>query len=166
MFLYSVTHPQMIPDSSLRNAGHNGPVRLPFEFDPVTAGAKAGRDWRELDLAAWVVWVVSEDAKAAKEPARIMVAFYLGAMPASQVERHGIKYESLQPIFEAFGAGDVQKAVDLTSPEIGEKLSIAGTPEECVAKLKQDILPTGINHIVAAITDPYLVTAFTGRTIA
>jgi 5,10-methylenetetrahydromethanopterin reductase len=137
-----------------------------YVMENIKKGAqKAGRSWQELDLAAWVVWVCSEDSKAAKETARIMVAFYLGAMPASQVERHGIKYDDLKPIFDAFGAGDVQKAVDLTSPEIGEKLSISGTPEECVAKLKKDILPTGINHVVAAITDPYLVTAFTGRKI-
>ena len=137
-----------------------------YVMENVKKGAeKAGRNWRELDLAAWVVWVVSEDSKAAKETARIMVAFYLGAMPPNQVERHGMKYSDLQPIFDAFGAGDVQKAVDLTSPEIGEKLSISGTPEECVAKLKNDILPTGINHVVAAITDPYLVKAFTGRDI-
>lgn len=137
-----------------------------YVMENVKKGAeKAGRNWKELDLAAWVVWVVSEDSKAARETARIMVAFYLGAMPPSQVERHGMKYSDLQPIFDAFGAGDVQKAVDLTSEEIGEKLSISGTPEECVAKLKNDILPTGINHVVAAITDPYLVKAFTGRDI-
>jgi alkanesulfonate monooxygenase SsuD/methylene tetrahydromethanopterin reductase-like flavin-dependent oxidoreductase (luciferase family) len=137
-----------------------------YVMENVKAGAKkAGRNWQDLDLAAWVVWVVSNDSRAAKETARIMVAFYLGAMPPSQVERHGMKYSDLQPIFDAFGAGDVQKAVDLTSAEIGEKLSISGTPEECVAKLKKDILPTGINHVVAAITDPYLVAAFTGRKI-
>jgi 5,10-methylenetetrahydromethanopterin reductase len=137
-----------------------------YVMENVKAGAKkAGRNWQDLDCAAWVVWVCSEDSKAAKETARIMVAFYLGAMPASQVERHGMKYSDLQPIFDAFGAGDVQKAVDLTSEEIGEKLSISGTPEECVAKLKKDILPTGINHVVAAITDPFLVKAFTGRDI-
>ncbi len=132
----------------------------------VKAGAeKAGRNWQDLDLAAWVVWVISDDSQAAKETARIMVAFYLSAMPQQQVERHGIEYSSLQPIFEAFGAGDVQKAVDLTTPEIGEKLSISGTAEECVAKLKNNILPTGINHVVAAISDPFLVKAFTGRDI-
>jgi 5,10-methylenetetrahydromethanopterin reductase len=126
---------------------------------------KAGRDWESLDLAAWVVWVCGEDSAAAKEVARIMVAFYLSAMPEPQLKRHGISSADLAPIFEAFGAGDVQKAVDLTSPELGEKLSISGTPEECVARLQADILPTGINHVVAAITDPYLVNAFTGRTI-
>ena len=137
-----------------------------YVMEHVKAGAdKAGRDWRELDLAAWVVFVCGEDSAAAKEVARIMVAFYLSAMPASQLERHGISPSSLDPIFEAFGAGDVQKAVDLTSPELGDMLSVSGIPEECVAKLKDDILPTGINHVVAAITDPYLVNAFTGRTI-
>ncbi len=137
-----------------------------YVMDNVKSGAeKAGRDWQDMDLAAWVVWVCGEDSAAAKEVARIMVAFYLSAMPESQLARHGIEMSTLQPIFEAFGAGDVQKAVDLTSPELGESLSISGTPEECVAKLKSDILPTGINHVVAAITDPYLVNAFTGRTI-
>jgi 5,10-methylenetetrahydromethanopterin reductase len=126
---------------------------------------KAGRDWRELDLAAWVVFVCGEDSAAAKETARIMVAFYLASMPESQLQRHGISSADLKPIFDAFGAGDVQKALDLTSPELGEKLSIAGTPEECVEKLQRDILSTGINHVVAAITDPYLVKAFTGRDI-
>lgn len=137
-----------------------------YVMENVKIGAeKAGRNWRELDLAAWVVWVVSEDSKAAKETARIMVAFYLSAMPEKQVERHGIEYASLKPIFDAFGAGDVQKAIDLTSEEIGDKLSISGTPEECVQKLKNNILPTGINHVVAAISDPYLVNTFTGRKI-
>lgn len=137
-----------------------------YVMDNVKLGAeKAGRDWRELDLAAWVVWVCGEDSAAAKEVARIMVAFYLSAMPESQLARHGIGTADLAPIFEAFGEGDVEKAVNLTSPELGDLLSISGTPEECVAKLQENILPTGINHIVAAITDPYLVNAFTGRTI-
>jgi 5,10-methylenetetrahydromethanopterin reductase len=138
-----------------------------YMMENVRIGAdKAGRDWRELDLAAWVVWVCGDDSAAARETARIMVAFYLSAMPEPQLQRHGISADDLKPIFDAFGAGDVQKAVDLTSPELGAKLSISGTPEECVAQLQRDILPTGINHVVAAITDPFLVKAFTGREIA
>lgn len=137
-----------------------------YMIDHVKIGAeKAGRDWRELDLAAWLVVATSEDSAAAKETARIMVAFYLASMPETQLKRHGITSDDLKPIFDAFGAGDVQKALDLTSPELGEMFSIAGTPEECVDKLQRDILSTGINHIVAAVVDPYLVKAFTGRDI-
>jgi 5,10-methylenetetrahydromethanopterin reductase len=137
-----------------------------YMMENVKVGAaKAGRDWRDLDLAAWIVFVCGEDSAAAKETARIMVAFYLASMPESQLQRHGISSDDIKPILDAFGSGDVQKALDLTSPELGEKLSIAGTPEECVEKLERDILSTGINHVVAAITDPYLVKAFTGRDI-
>ena len=35
-----------------------------------------------------------------------------------------------------------------------------------MAKLKADILPTGINHVICAITDPFLVKAFSGREIS
>ena len=39
----------------------------------------------------------------------------------------------MTPIVEALGKGELDKALELTSPEVAEKLSIAGTPEECVA---------------------------------
>ena len=86
-------------------------------------------------------------------------------MPQSQVERHGIEYASLQPIFDAFASGDVAKAIELTTPELVDKLSVAGTPEEVVHQLKTDILSTGINHVIAALVDPVLVKFFSGQTV-
>ncbi|MDQ3406802.1 MAG: LLM class flavin-dependent oxidoreductase [Chloroflexota bacterium] len=138
-----------------------------YMMEHVKAGAeKAGRDWQELDLGAWIVVACGEDSAAAKETARIMVAFYLASMPEQQLQRHGLSGKAIKPILDAFAAGDVAGALDLTTPEIGEMLSVAGTPEECLEKLQRDILSTGINHVIAAIVDPYLVKAFTGREIA
>ncbi|HEX2221643.1 MAG TPA: LLM class flavin-dependent oxidoreductase, partial [Candidatus Limnocylindria bacterium] len=129
----------------------------------VRAGAeKAGRSWQELDLGAWLVMAVMEDSAAAKETARIMAAFYLSAMPEQQLNRHGISGADLKPIFDAFGAGDVPKALELTTPELGEKFAVAGTPDEVVDRLQRDILSTGVNHVIGAVVDPYLVKAFTG----
>jgi 5,10-methylenetetrahydromethanopterin reductase len=145
-----------------------GYTRDNFEYvmENLRAGAdSAGRDWRELDLAAWVVWACAEDSAAAKEMARMMVAFYLAAMPENQLQRHGITGSDLKPILDAFDAGDTQKALDLTSPELGELLSISGTPEECLAKLQRDILPTGINHIVAGVVDTHLLKVLADRTV-
>ena len=51
---------------------------------------KAGRDYASLDNGAWVVTVVSEDSAAAKQAARILVAFYISSMPEEQLARHGI----------------------------------------------------------------------------
>ena len=137
-----------------------------YMVENVKIGAeKAGRDWRELDLGAWALMTVGEDSAAAKEAARLLAAFYFSSMPQQQQERHGISPGDLQPIFDAFAAGDVKKALDLTAPELAEKITIAGTPEEVVEKLQRNVLSTGINHVIAAITDRFLVKAFTGTDI-
>jgi 5,10-methylenetetrahydromethanopterin reductase len=137
-----------------------------FAVEHCRRGAeKAGRSLDDFDLGAWVIWTVGHDSRAAKEAARIMAAFYIPAMPRNQVERHGLDYDELQPITQAFGAGDVARALELTTPEVAEKLSIAGTPEECADKLRNDILPTGVNHVIAAVTDPFLVKVFSGQEV-
>jgi 5,10-methylenetetrahydromethanopterin reductase len=142
--------------------------REAFEYmvEHMKIGAeRAGRDWRELDIGAWVVFVVGPDSANAKLAAQTIGAFYISAMPVEQLERHGITPADVAPVLDAFAAGDVQGAIDAMTPELAEKLSIAGTPEEVVEKIKRDIEPTGVNHMILAITDAPLVKAFTGRDI-
>jgi 5,10-methylenetetrahydromethanopterin reductase len=137
-----------------------------YVVEHVKAGAdRAGRDFEQLDIGAWVVSVVSEDSEAAKKAARILVAFYIPSMPPEQLARHGIDHAEMQPIFDAFAAGDVQKAIDMFAPEMAEKLSVAGTPEECVEKIKNDIQPAGVNHMILALSDSPLVEFFSGQAV-
>lgn len=134
-----------------------------YAAEHLRAGAeKAGKDWTTLDFGAWVVVAVGRDSAAAKDAARSMVGIYASSMPAEQLERNGVDPDSLKPIIEAIGAGDLARGVELTTPEITEKLSFAGTPEEVTAQIKE-IEPSGVNHLIAAITDASLVKAFTGR---
>ena len=70
----------------------------------------------------------------------------------------------MRPIVEALGKGELDKAYEMTTPEIAEKLSIAGTPEECVAKIKE-IESAGVNHMILCITDPAIVKAFTEKDV-
>jgi 5,10-methylenetetrahydromethanopterin reductase len=142
-----------------------GTSRETFEYmvEHARKGAeKAGRNLEDLDLGAWLVMAVMEDSAAARETARIMAAFYLSAMPEQQLNRHGISGADIKPVLDAFAAGDVPKALELTTPELGETFSVAGTPEEVVDRLQRDIVSTGVNHIIGAVVDPYLVKAFTG----
>ncbi len=95
------------------------------------AGAeKAGKDWTTLDFGAWVVVAVGRDSAAAKEAARSMVGIYASSMPAEQLERHGVDPAQLQPIIDAIAGGDLAKGIELTTPELTDKLSFAGTPDE------------------------------------
>jgi 5,10-methylenetetrahydromethanopterin reductase len=137
-----------------------------YVIDHVKIGAeRASRDWEDLDLGAWLVSVVSEDSAAAKRAARILVAFYIPAMPPEQLARHGIEMSEVQPMFDAFAVGDVAKAINMFSPEMADKLSVAGTPEECAEKIKREIEPTGINHIILALADAPLVELFSGQSV-
>jgi 5,10-methylenetetrahydromethanopterin reductase len=112
-----------------------------------------------------VVTVVAEDSEAAKRAARILVAFYISSMPPEQLARHDITPEEVAPVVEALGAGDVAGAVEKFRPDLAEKLSIAGTPEECVEKIKADIEPAGVNHMILALSDAELVEIFSGERV-
>jgi 5,10-methylenetetrahydromethanopterin reductase len=136
---------------------------MAFATEHVRLGAeRAGRDASQLDLGAWMVTSISEDAAAATEAARVVVAFYIPAMPREQIERHGIDPESLQPITDAFNVGDVEQAIELTTLELTEKLSLSGSPEEWVQRIEDDVIPTGFDHLICAPIDPYLVEAWSG----
>ena len=137
-----------------------------YVVENVRKGASnAGRDIDGFDVGAWVVTVVAEDSAAAKKAARILVAFYISSMAPEQLERHGITIEEVQPVVDALGAGDVAKAIELFRPELSEKLSVAGTPEECVEKIKTDMEPAGVNHMILALSDSHLVEFFSGQSV-
>ncbi|MEU3250780.1 LLM class flavin-dependent oxidoreductase [Streptomyces sp. NPDC006997] len=130
----------------------------------IRAGAeRAGRDWRELDIGAWVVFATGPDSAAAKDAARSMVGIYASSMPEEQLRRNGVDPGELKPVVDAIAAGDLARGIELTTPEVAERLSVAGTPEECRDKIRREIEPTGVNHVICALTDRALVRAFTGR---
>src|ERR687894_1442183 len=117
---------------------------------------RAGKDWTTLDFGAWVVVAVGRDGAAAKDAARSMVGIYASSMPAEQLERNGVDPASLKPIIDAIAGGDLAKGIELTTPEIADKLSFSGTPEEVTAKIKA-IEPAGGHPLLAAITDASMV---------
>jgi 5,10-methylenetetrahydromethanopterin reductase len=141
-------------------------TRQAYEYavEHVAAGAqRAGRRVEDLDIGAWVVVAVGRDSAAARQAARSMVGIYASSMSAEQLERNGVSQQELAPIIEAMTAGDLPRAVELTSPDLAERMSFSGTPEEVVAKIKREVDGTGVNHMICAITDASLVKAFTGQ---
>ena len=131
-----------------------------------TIGAeRAGKDVQDLDLGAWVVFSCGEDSAKAKDAARSLVGLYASSMPDDLLRRNGVEPEEMAPILEALGAGDMARSIELTTPEIAERLSIAGTPEECAEKMEREITSTGMNHLILAVTDKAMVKSLMGREI-
>jgi 5,10-methylenetetrahydromethanopterin reductase len=146
----------------------HAPEALAYAAENVREGARrVGRVLdSSFDFCASVLGAISTDSAAAKEAARVAAAFYISSMAPELVERHGIAYEEVRPVVDAFGRGDVEDALELTTSEIGERLSIAGAPEDWIERIRADIVPHGYNHIALGLVDPYLVESWSGRRVA
>jgi alkanesulfonate monooxygenase SsuD/methylene tetrahydromethanopterin reductase-like flavin-dependent oxidoreductase (luciferase family) len=139
------------------------PEAFEYLIANVRRGAeRAGRDWRDLELCASLTAAVSEDGESARAAARFKAAFYLPSMPPGLIERHGVPYAEVQPICEAFASGDVRAALERTPDDLADRFCIAGTPEEIVDRLRKDVLPSGIDHVVLALTDRRLAQDWAG----
>jgi 5,10-methylenetetrahydromethanopterin reductase len=139
---------------------------LDFTADAFRRGAEGGgRDWTVLDLADNMLGALAEDRRAAREAARVVAAFYISSMPQELLERNGVDPGAVKPIIEAFAAGDVGGALELTPAELGDALSVAGTPQDWIDKIERDLIPAGFSHLLVTFADPFLVESWTGDTI-
>jgi 5,10-methylenetetrahydromethanopterin reductase len=142
----------------------HSPEALAYAADHVRAGAeRAGRRLGEsFDFCASTLGAISADPAAAKAAARVAAAFYISSMAPELIERHGIRYSEVRPVVDAFARGNVEHALELTTPEIGERLSIAGTPKDWAERIRTDVAPHGYNHIALGLVDPSLVESWSG----
>jgi 5,10-methylenetetrahydromethanopterin reductase len=128
-----------------------------YAVDLLRQGAeRAGRDHRELDFAMGPVFVCAEDGDLAREVARIHSTFYLPFQaPAyfEQINDRGLAYSLIEEIAAAWKSGDLRRASDLVPHELASMYYVAGTPEECVATLRENIEGTDVNHLVLMIAD-------------
>jgi alkanesulfonate monooxygenase SsuD/methylene tetrahydromethanopterin reductase-like flavin-dependent oxidoreductase (luciferase family) len=140
---------------------------LRFAAEKVGEGAaRVGRTLGDdFDFCASILGAISRDGTAAKEGARVAAAFYISSMAPELVERHGIPFEEVRPVVEAFGRGDVDGALALVPLDVSERLSLAGTPEEWIARIRRDFAGNGYNHIAIGLADPFLVRSWSGRAI-
>jgi hypothetical protein len=81
-------------------------------------------------------------------------------MPPALLERHGIDPEEVAPVNEAFSAGDIERALDLTPDAVAERIMVAGTPDDWVQWLTEVNAPIGLNHALLSFTDPLTLKAW------
>ena len=122
----------------------------------------AGRSGARLDLGDSLLGAIGPDGDAARRAGRILAAFYIPSMPPALLERHGIDPGSVAPINQAFAAGQIQRALQLTPNEIVDRIMVAGTPEDWISWLTDVYAPAGLNHALVSFTDPFTLNAWAG----
>jgi 5,10-methylenetetrahydromethanopterin reductase len=122
------------------------------------AAANAGRDPSNLILGCVIVGSIDRDSKKGKEGAREQAAMYLANKVQNikgsadvLLESAGITFEEIQPVADAMERSGRKAAAQAVSDELLRKVCpIAGTPDECIAKI-EEYRVAGCTHIMLEI---------------
>ena len=144
-------------DGALYNGAH--PRDLAWAAEQVQKGTADRPDERgDFDLAAYASVSVAEDGAAAREAARIPVAFIAAGSPPPVLERHDLDRERSEEVGSAISAGEFRAAGDAVSEAMLDAFCIAGTPET-VAERTEDLLDHADSVVLASPLGPDLATA-------
>jgi 5,10-methylenetetrahydromethanopterin reductase len=125
-----------------------------------TGARRAERDPGALDLGDSLLGAIADDGDAARRAGRVLAAFYLPSMPAALLERHGIDPDEVAPVADAFAAGDIDRALELTPEAVADRIVVAGTPDDWIDWLGGTYAPSGMNHALVSFADPFTIKAW------
>ncbi len=120
--------------------------------------AKAGKDPANLIVGCVIVGSIGRDSRQGQEGAREQAAMYVANKVQNikgsadvLLESAGLSFEELKPIAEAMEKGGRKAAAQAVTDEILRKVCpIAGTPEECIARI-EEYREAGCTHIMLEI---------------
>ncbi|WP_406660076.1 5,10-methylenetetrahydromethanopterin reductase [Methanolobus sp. ZRKC3] len=137
-----------VADGVLINASH--PKDFEVAVKQIASGAaKAGRDPKEVDVAAYACFSIDKDAVKAANAAKVVVAFIVAGSPDMVLERHGIDASAKPDIGAAIAKGDFGALMGgMVTDGMMDAFSICGTPDDCKARIN-DLLDIGVTQIVA-----------------
>ena len=145
----------------LHTACAYSPEALRYAVHHFKVGAdRAGRDPDRLDIGNSLLGAIAPDPDVARRAGRILAAFYIPSMPPALLARHGIDDDEVAPINEAFAAGDIERALELTPDAVADRIMVAGTPEDWVEWLTRSYAPHGLNHALVSFADPFTLKAW------
>lgn len=102
---------------------------------------RAGRKKEDIVVASNLTFSVGKDSEEAKNFVREVVALYVAdpTLTASELmlQHSKVKPEDLDRVKEGMKRGGIRNSAELVTDEMIEEFSIAGTPEDCIKKLRK-----------------------------
>ncbi|MCF2532455.1 LLM class F420-dependent oxidoreductase [Yinghuangia soli] len=99
----------------------------------------------------------TDDADAARTVCRRMITSYLNVPGYANYQRWLGRSEQLQPMWDAWAAGDRRRALAAVPDEVVDDLIVHGSPEECRAAIRRYV-DNGVTVPVVMFVDPGLGT--------
>ena len=148
--------PKMLQFAGRRGAGAFVPqTSASFVRSAVQEVAKgateAGRDPRDVDIAAMIILEVADDEETAQRAVGPLLGILMLAPEAERIlEGNGLDPAIADRLREAYASGGVRGAAQIVTREMMEKLAIAGPEDFCRGKL-QELVDAGVTHPVISM---------------
>ena len=134
-----------IADGVLINASN--PKDYEAAMPMIKKGIEAAGD-KEFDVGAYTATSIGPDSDAAKNAAKIVVAFIAAGSPPPVIERHGLPEGFNTQMGEFLAKGDFGGAIGAVTDEALEAFSVCGTPDEFIPKI-EGLAEMGVTQYVA-----------------
>ena len=103
---------------------------------------------KELDVGAYTATSIGPDSAAAKNAAKIVVAFIAAGSPPQVIERHGLPEGFNEKMGAFLAKGDFGGAIGAVTDEALDAFSVCGTPDEFIPKI-EGLKEMGVTQYVA-----------------
>ena len=103
---------------------------------------------KEFDVGAYTATSIGPDSDAAKNAAKIVVAFIAAGSPPPVIERHGLPEGFNTQMGDFLAKGDFGGAIGAVTDEALDAFSVCGTPDEFIPKI-EGLAEMGVTQYVA-----------------
>ncbi len=135
-----------IADGVLINASN--PKDYEAAMPMIKKGLEAAGGDKAFDVGAYTETSIGPDSNAAKNAAKIVVAFIAAGSPPPVIERHGLPDGFNTQMGEFLAKGDFGGAIGAVTDEALDAFSVCGTPDEFTHKI-EGLAEMGVTQYVA-----------------
>ena len=135
-----------IADGVLINASN--PKDYEAAMPMIKKGIEAAGGDKAFDVGAYTATSIGADSDAAKNAAKIVVAFIAAGSPAPVIERHGLPEGFNEQMGAFLAKGDFGGAIGAVTDEALDAFSVCGTPDEFIPKI-EGLAEMGVTQYVA-----------------
>ena len=135
-----------IADGVLINASY--PKDYQAAIPMIKKGLAAAGGDKSFDVGAYTATSIGPDSDAAKNAAKIVVAFIAAGSPPPVIERHGLPEGFNTKMGDFLAKGDFGGAIGAVTDEALDAFSVCGTPEEFIPKI-EGLAEMGVTQYVA-----------------
>ena len=107
-----------------------------------------GDQAKDFDVGAYTATSIGADSDAAKNAAKIVVAFIAAGSPPPVIERHGLPEGFNTQMGDFLAKGDFGGAIGAVTDEALDAFSVCGTPDEFIPKI-EGLAEMGVTQYVA-----------------